>query len=222
MSNQIVNSSLVEQTRSILRDDIVSLRLQPGCRLTVDALAERFGVSRTPVRDALNALAEEGLVVVAPRVGYYVIELSLDDIREISGVRKMVELYAFPFASKNMSRDDVGALLEETLSVRDLPSHDKRRVFEQLDRKFHLEIISAAGNKRLVDFFMPIASFVDLMRKLNVRVDEALEEHIAILEAMYAGNMIPAQTLLEEHLDIVEQAIITSRSITEGTGTSNT
>ena len=56
MSNQIVNSSLVEQTRSILRDDIVSLRLQPGCRLTVDALAERFGVSRTPVRDALNAL----------------------------------------------------------------------------------------------------------------------------------------------------------------------
>jgi len=117
-------------------------------------------------------------------------------------------------------RNDVGALLEETLSVRDLPSHEKRRVFEQLDRKFHLEIISAAGNKRLVDFFMPIASFVDLMRNLNVRVDEALEEHIAILEAMHAGNMSLAQTLLEEHLDIVEQAIMTTRSISEGTGAS--
>ena len=70
----------------------------------------------------------------------------------------MVELYAFRLR-QNMSRT-MGELLEETLSVRDPPSHDKRRVFEQLDSEISFRDYFAAGNKRLVDFFMPIASLL--------------------------------------------------------------
>ncbi len=215
MKQLIISNSLAEQTRMILREDIVRLRLKPGSRLTVEALAERFGVSRTPVRDALNALAEEGLVVIVPRVGYYVVELSADDIKEISGIRKMVELYAFQFAIRNITTKRIETLLQETREVKSLPRAERRRVFEVMDREFHLELISAASNERLVDFFMPIATFVDLMRNLNVRVDDALEEHLVILEAMCAGDMVRARTALEKHLDIVEGAILQSEAVTD-------
>ncbi len=214
MKQLIISNSLAEQTRIILREDIVRLRLKPGSRLTVEALAERFGVSRTPVRDALNALAEEGLVVIVPRVGYYVVDLSAEDIQEISGIRKMVELYAFQFAMRNITNRRIETLLRETREVRLLPKTEKKRVFEIMDREFHLELISAANNERLVDFFMPIATFVDLMRNLNVRVDDALEEHLVILEAMYAGDMVSAKTALEKHLDIVEATVLQSDAIT--------
>lgn len=210
MNRVVVSHSLSEQTRGIIRDDIVSLNLKPGSRLTVDMLAERFGISRTPVRDALNALAKEGLVVVVPRVGYYVVDLAAEDIQEISGIRKMVELYSFQLAVRNFTQTQIGQMLQKTISAKSLPEFEKRKVFERLDREFHLEIIYAAGNKRLVDFFMPIQSFVDIMRNLNVRVDEAINEHIFILEAMQAGDMDAAGRALAEHLDIVETMILRS------------
>lgn len=213
MNKLIVSNSLSEQTRGIIRDDIISLRLHPGCRLTVDALAARFGISRTPVRDALNALAEEGLVVVAPRVGYYVVDLTAEDIQEISGLRKMVELYAFQLAVHNLTQGQIERMLHETVAAKALPEPEKRKVFEMLDRQFHMEIIYAAKNKRLVDFFMPIQSFVDLMRNLNVRVDEAIDEHIFILEALQSGDMEAAGHALAEHLNIVETMILASDAI---------
>lgn len=208
MDRCIVNTSLVEQIREILREDIVSLRLPPGTRLAVDSLAERFGVSRTPVRDALNALVEEGLVVLAPRVGYYVVELSLEDVEEISDIREMIELYALRRAMKTMRQSDITALLEETRALRSLGDDERRRVFEQLDRRFHVEVIRAAGNNRLYDLSARILALVDLMRNLNVRVDEALDEHIAILEAMQKGDAPLAQRLLQEHLEGVRKAIV--------------
>ncbi len=208
MEREIISSTLMEQTRAVLRDDIISLRLRPGEKLTVDSLSERFGISRTPVRDALNALVEEGLVTVAPRVGYYVVDLSTEDIKEISGIRRMIELYAFGIAAGNMDRDDVQSLLCDTLASKNLPAKERRATFERLDRQFHMDIIRAAGNRRLVDLFMPIASFVDLMRNLNVRVEEALEEHIAILQTVLDGDTDQAMHLLEEHLNSVESAIL--------------
>lgn len=208
MDERIVSTSLVEQIRGILREDIVSLQLPPGTRLAVDSLAERFGVSRTPVRDALNALVEEGLVMLAPRVGYYVVELSAQDVEEIADIREMIELYALRRAMKEMRPQDIDMLLKETRSVRSLSGDERRRAFERLDRRFHTEMIRAANNRRLGDLSARILALVDLMRNLNVRVDKALDEHIAILEAMQKGDAALAQRLLQDHLEGVRRAII--------------
>lgn len=216
MDERIVSTSLVEQIRGILREDIVSLRLPPGTRLAVDSLAERFGVSRTPVRDALNALVEEGLVMLAPRVGYYVVELSVQDVEEIADIREMIELYALRRAMKEMHPSDVTVLLEETRALRALGGDERRRAFERLDRKFHVEIIRAAGNKRLRDLSARILALIDLMRNLNVRVEEALDEHIAILEAMQKGDAALAQRLLQDHLEGVRRAIVSEMTRMKG------
>lgn len=208
MDERIVSTSLVEQIRGILREDIVSLQLPPGTRLAVDSLAERFGVSRTPVRDALNALVEEGLVMLAPRVGYYVVELSAQDVEEIADIREMIELYALRRAMKEMRPQDIDMLLKETRSVRSLGGDERRKAFERLDRRFHTEMIRSANNRRLGDLSARILALVDLMRNLNVRVDKALDEHIAILEAMQKGDAALAQRLLQDHLEGVRRAII--------------
>lgn len=208
MKSQIVNSTLVEQIRTVLREDIVSLRLKPGEKLTVDALADRFGVSRTPVRDGLNALVEEGLVVVAPRVGYYVVELTLNDIHEICGIRKMMEIYAMQSASESdVLLNRVDEMLEEHIRVRQLSGAIKQEAFEGLDKEFHNQIIHASGNGRLIDIFMRTNSFVDLMRNLNTRVETAIEEHISMLQALQRKDTESATRLLEIHLDLVEEAI---------------
>ncbi len=212
MDVRVVSRSLVEQIRDVLREEIVTLALAPGEKLTVESLAQRFGVSRTPIRDALNLLVEEGLVVVAPRVGYYVVKLSLDDIEEISGIRKMIELYALGLAMRNIQPGDVAALLEDTRATQSLRGAERREAFGRVDRRFHSDIIRMAGNKRLVDLSARIHAFVDLMRNLNVRVDEALEEHIAILEAVRRGDSAAAHRLLEAHLDAVRSAVIDALS----------
>ncbi|MGE5623553.1 MAG: GntR family transcriptional regulator [Methanocella sp.] len=151
MPKRIQKSSLVEQVRSALREEIVSLRLLPGQRLNVIALAEEFGVSRTPVRDALQLLVEEGLVVVVPRVGWYVCKLSDADIREIAGIRRMIELFSFGQALERLTPAAIDEMYRATLAVKELPAVERRRVFERLDRKFHVDLIRAAGNSRLLE-----------------------------------------------------------------------
>ncbi|MGE5507835.1 MAG: GntR family transcriptional regulator [Chitinophagales bacterium] len=210
MARQIRKSSLVEQIRAVLREEIVSLRLAPGQKLNVISLSEQFGVSRTPIRDALQLLVEEGLVVVAPRVGWYVVKLSDDDVREISGIRKMIELFAFDQARLPLAA--VEEMRRATLALKEVPPAERRRAFERLDRKFHLDLIRSAGNNRLFEFSARIHAFVDVMRNLNRRVDEALEEHLAILEALYRGDREGARRALAAHLDAVTGAILAARA----------
>ncbi|MCL4517393.1 MAG: GntR family transcriptional regulator [Firmicutes bacterium] len=208
MDRRLTNSSLVEQIRNILREDIVNLRLAPGEKLNVIALAEHFGVSRTPIRDALQLLVEEGLVIVVPRVGYYVVQLSAEDVREISGIRKMMELYAFNLAMQHLTPEKIEEMYQEALAVKDLPSEKRHPAFEKLDRTFHADIIRFAGNRHLLELSAKIHAYFDLMRNLNVRVEEALEEHLAILRAMRNGDVTEAQKMLEIHLDTVTKAIL--------------
>ncbi|MGE5576285.1 MAG: GntR family transcriptional regulator [Syntrophothermus sp.] len=208
MDGRIINSSLVEQIRNVLREDIVSLRLAPGEKLNVIALAEHFGVSRTPIRDALQLLVEEGLVIVVPRVGYYVVQLSAEDVREISGIRKMIELYAFDLAMLHMTPETIEEMYRQALAVKNLPGDKRRSAFERLDRAFHADIIRYADNRRLLELSARIHVFFDLMRNLNVRVEEALEEHLAILRPMRNGDVAEARKMLELHLDTVTKAIL--------------
>lgn len=210
MDRRIRTSSLAEQIRNVLREEIVSLRLAPGGKLNVVSLSEQFGVSRTPVRDALQLLVEEGLVVVTPRVGWYVVRLSDEDIREISGIRKMIELYAFEPALTRLSPAAVEEMHRATLAIRALPPAEQRRAFERLDRKFHTDLIRSAGNGRLFELSARIHAFVDVMRNLNVRVEGAVEEHLAILEAMRRQDVEGARRALEAHLDAVTEAILAS------------
>lgn len=216
MISHITKSSLAEQIRGVLREEIVTLRRVPGEKLNVISLAEEYGVSRTPVRDALQLLVEEGLVVVAPRVGWYVVKLTEEDIREISGIRRMIEVYAFEQALAHSDPVAIDEMYRATLALKDLPPAERGPAFQQLDRKFHTDLVRSAGNNRLLELSARIHAFVDVMRNLNVRVDMAVDEHLAILEARRRGDAAAARQALQAHLDAVTDAILLAMSRAAG------
>ncbi|MBE3597796.1 MAG: GntR family transcriptional regulator [Limnochordaceae bacterium] len=204
----VVNKSLVSQIHDVLREDIVSLRLAPGARIAVDAMARRFGVSRTPVRDALNWLVEERLVQLSPRVGYFVVQLTPQDVEEIADVRKMIELYALDRAFGRFEPGELEAMEQELEQTLALPDRRRREAFDRIDRRFHMRLIARSGNRRLQELAERIYVFVDIMRHLNVRPVEALHEHLAIVRAMRAGDRERATRLLAEHIDNVKAVIL--------------
>ena len=204
----LVKSSLVKQVQEVLRDEIINLRLKPGEKIHVDRLAERFGVSRTPVREALSLLVEEGLVELAPRVGFFVIRLSARDVEEISDVRKMIELYALDQALAHMTDEEIDALEQELLEAMRLPRDQRPGVFDRVDRRFHMRLIERSGNLRLQQLAERIYAFVEMMRHLNVRPDQAMSEHLEIVRAMRRRDAAEARRLLALHIDNVKAVIL--------------
>ena len=204
----VVKSSLVRQVHEVLREEIMRLRLRPGEKVRVDALATTLGVSRTPVRDALNLLVEEGLVELRPRVGYFVVRLTPRDVVEISEVRKIIETYALQQALPDFTDQEILAMEEELLSLMSLPPTQQAAAFERVDRQFHLLLIERSGNRHLGEVAQRIHAFVEMMRHLNVRVPQAIAEHLRIVRAMKRRDAEDASRLLAEHIDNVREVIL--------------
>lgn len=204
----VQSDSFVDQVYEIIRRHIITMSLKPGEKLGVDQLASSLGVSRTPVREALNLLVREGLVTVRPRVGYYVVELTPVDIQEICGIRKMIELYSLEEAAKNVPLEKWQELLQYNLDLVAYEEDDIRSRFFRADQDLHGTIILATSNNRLQEVSKQIWAFVDLMFNMNKRIGEATQEHIAILNALCTKDVNLAKQRLAAHINNVCAAII--------------
>ncbi|MBO8126963.1 MAG: GntR family transcriptional regulator [Firmicutes bacterium] len=209
MQEIVQSDSFVQQVYEIIRRQIVTMNLRPGEKLGVEQLASSLGVSRTPVREALNLLVREGLVTVKPRVGYYVVRLTPTDVEEICDVRKMIELYSLEHALKTVPAAKWQELLTASrVFLTDPQATEKRSDFFDLDRDLHGTILSGVNNRRLHEVAYQIWAFVDLMFNMNQRILEATKEHIGILEAILESDLSAAKKRLALHIDDVCQAII--------------
>lgn len=185
-----------------LRRDILSCRLAPGAELREAELAERFEVSKSPVRDALSRLVHEGLVVVMPRQGYRVAAISVKDVRDMFEYRAVLEAACARIAAENASDEE----------LRDL---DRFRTFDQArypdgftsyNRDFHHAVIRLCGNARLgraaegqIDQMdRAIAMSVDAMR--NRDPARVVGQHVEIIEALQRRDGRRASSLLSRHV----------------------
>jgi DNA-binding GntR family transcriptional regulator len=181
-------------------------------QLTVDVvykeknLAEDLGISRTPVREALLALSSEGLITFLPRKGLVVNKFSKQDIEEIFEIRESIELASVKKICRNHALLDFSQLkkgFEE--QKKSLSAQPDTTNFMNLDRKFHMAISELVGNSRLVSTMNNIRDKVHLMglRALSVegRMEEVIEEHGKIVEAVENGWEEEALALMEYHLD---------------------
>ncbi len=157
----MLKSDLAEQIYDIVKERIVSLQLKLGEKIDVQKLAEEFEVSQTPVRDALNKLSQHGLSITKARVGYYVIDLSTEDIEDIYDLRKMFEGYALESATKNFKSDELLLLKRKMEEIQEESSEKRKRAkFDTTDKALHSLIIKNSNNKRLRDLFFQIYDFV--------------------------------------------------------------
>jgi len=201
---------LTELVLEELRKAIFEGRLEPGERLRQQELARMLGVSRTPVREALQKLENEGLVANHSRKGFVVRRFRLEDIRETLVVRRLLEPKAVELAVPNITEADLEEAERIQRTMERLAEEGPYDELPALNREFHHLIFKACGNERL---FNLIKSLWDSYPRCGFSVFKAhsgrsFEEHRAILKAIRERNAELAAELSAEHLENSVQALI--------------
>ena len=187
-----------------IKDQILARRFGPTDALSEYKLAALLGMSRTPIREALKQLEQEGLVRVIPRKGVFVAEISVADIHEIYQVRQALECFAATVAAQRMEDTNIESLIRvseeaaERLAVR-----DPGKAFE-FDINLHQSIIKSTRNQRLAAILATLKDQVHRLRLLSVedvaRVSRSLAEHRAILEAIRSRDSDAAAAAMRTHM----------------------
>lgn len=191
---------------------IVTGELKPGDRLSDTELAARIGVSRTPVRQALHRLAQDELIVFDPRRGFWVRELTVDDIHELYEVRVALEVLALKKAAGNVDEKEMRSLIEQVGSLQSELSQGSIPHFLEHDFLFHNVLIHASGNGRLIRMLATLRGQVSIFQIRDTeypgRMERALEEHEAILRALLAGQSDLAVDLLASHIIAAKERVL--------------
>ncbi len=187
-----------------IREDILSGKYSENEELKETTIGAEFGVSRTPVREALRQLELEGLVKIVPNKGAYVTGISDKDTRDIYVIRSYLEGLAARWACERISEEEIESL-EEIVYLSEF--HEKKKHYDQLvelDNKFHESIYKASGSKILEHELTTFHHYLERIRKQSLqkehRAKESNEEHLAILEAMRKRDGDLAEQLAHKHI----------------------
>jgi DNA-binding GntR family transcriptional regulator len=200
------HTSLAEQLYQSVKRDIVEHRLPPETILTETTLAERYGVSRAPAREALKRLATLGFVRVVHRVGYIVTAISVCDFDEIFSLRLALEPLAVELAVPRLrdpDRSRLERLARQVLDISTFPSEERGALIAQLNADFHRDISRIAGNMRLA---RTIGGLIDELERFmhmlaySDSVSSLLDEHLTLLEEMSTGHAHAAAQLMRKQL----------------------
>jgi GntR family transcriptional regulator, rspAB operon transcriptional repressor len=192
-----------------LFDRIVKGTYSAGAWLREDTLAEEFGVSRTPVRDALRQLAQDGLVEVIPKRGSRSLGFTVDDLEEAFSIRRNLELLALERAIPILRLD---RLMDMRGRIDSLTDDDDPRLHAALDNEFHTMIMEAADGKRLNMMLRSLYRIMASFRELGFLDAEvrrkARTEHLAIIESLIARDGETAATMLRRHVDATKNRVL--------------
>jgi len=197
------NSTIIEKIYNILKKRIINLEFKFNQKLNVKKIAQQFGVSQTPIRDALNNLVKDELVVVRPRVGYFIIKLTKKDLYEIFEVRKMLECFALENAT-NLNCKKFKKYYEKVLEIKGrLSKFDNYAEYNILDRDIHSSIIEESRNMQLIKMFFRIYSFVQISQNFDrgKRSLKEIDNIILLLEKILNNDILNAKVILQEHLE---------------------
>jgi DNA-binding GntR family transcriptional regulator len=181
-------------------------------RLSDVTLAEQLGISRTPVRQALERLVQEGLVRSDPRRGFWTYTFTAQDIHEIYDLRGALEMLAVRLAAPRLSQEDIKAHLDALYAVRaDLDTRPVMR-FLQVDLRFHMFITRASGNGRLINTLSMLRSQLSMFQMQDTfyprRMEIALNDHEQVLLALLAGNVDEAANRLAAHIRNAKEGVL--------------
>ena len=196
--------SLREQITNALRAALVAGQMEPGATYSVPSLAERFGVSATPVREAMLDLAKEGMVEPVRNKGFRVTEVSDHDLDEVTELRMLIEVPTVGRIAQLASADDIARsrILAEEITkhaaVGDLIG------YVEADRLFHLDILSVAGNRRLVETVGQLRAQTRLSGLQRLAAEgnlvESAAEHLEVLTAIEARDSTTAERVMRRHI----------------------
>lgn len=205
--------SLKDKLYAEIKGDILTGKYEAHERLVLAALAEQYGVSKTPARDALQALHREGLVEIIPRVGYFVTAMTLKDMVDIFELRRVLECAAVELAIQRITDDEIDQLAAIDLNYTpgDLESCVR---YLRHHREFHYRMASASGNTWLANYVGELLDHVQrfIFVHLNMRDwnDDLREEHDRLIQALRDRDALVATREIVEQAEATQQALVTA------------
>lgn len=194
--------SLADAAYAQLRESILKGRIAPNTLWSDRELAAQMALSRTPIREAVQKLAAEGLVEVIPRRGTRVLPLRAEDVREIHQIAKALELEAAMLLAAMPAR----ILTPMTKAVLDMSAaldREDRDAWAEADERFHFGIVDGCGNRRLAEMYHRLRGLTDRARYFALHLRplpvQSAEEHGEMLKAIGAGNLRRLADLYQSH-----------------------
>lgn len=193
--------ALYEEVAELLRQRIFRRELEPGSWVDELKIAEEYGISRTPLREALKVLAAEGLVTMKVRRGAYVTEVSEKDLRDVYHLLSLLESDA---AGEVAAHGSEAAIAELAALHDDLEAaHNERDRFFAVNERFHLRLLELADNRWRLQMVSDLRKVMKLNRHHSLfkagRIEESLAEHRAILAALQSRNAALTVQRMREH-----------------------
>jgi DNA-binding GntR family transcriptional regulator len=219
---RIAPTALYQEVAERLRQRIFAHELTPGTWIDEQKLAEQYGISRTPLREALKVLASEGLVDLRPRRGCYVTEISRQDMDDLFPLIALLEGRCAAEAVKRAKPADISALKSIHEQLESAARDGRIDAFFESNQEFHKKIQELSGNRWLLSVIQDLRKVLKLSRlhslSLEGRLQQSLDEHRLIMAALQAGDAGKAEKLMHDHLLSGREALAKMRDGSTGQG----
>jgi DNA-binding GntR family transcriptional regulator len=200
-----------------LRRRIVEMAMLPGTRVVERDIAEEFGTSRTPVHEAVQRLADEGLIEIVPRSGTFVARIPLDALEEANLVRQALETAIIEKAAQRVTPDDTARLRDILAEQEAAIASNDFGAFHRTDERFHALLAELSGYPGVWPIIQQAKTQMDRYRQLTLplegRMAGVLEEHRAVVDAIEARDPAQAVAAMREHLDHVMPVLEITRKL---------
>jgi DNA-binding GntR family transcriptional regulator len=195
-----------ERAYNIIRKQLVEFKLRPEARINEVQLARSLGVSRTPIREALNRLASEGFVSLTPNRGFFVRSLSTEGMIDLYEIRSIIECAAFRLMCERASDEQIGRLRAYwDAIVEDYQDHAPDVILAE-DEGFHLLIAELSGNPELVSHLAAINARIRFIRRIHIEHrthdKRQIGFHSAIVEAALKRDVAKGVEFLRDHIEM--------------------
>lgn len=214
------HQTLREKILETIRDAILKGTLKPGEKVAEPDLAERFGISRTPIREAFRQLESEGYLTVIPRKGAVVAALSEQDVQEFYAIKSILEGYAAELAATRLEEKDIDKLEKLNARLKQLASEGDVKTFFRVHNEFHELFLKAAGNKKLYDLVLHLGMKFNRLRMASLSVEGRMSisvaEHEKLIKAFRKHDGVQAENLVKKTAAIGGEVLLESMTMAEG------
>lgn len=195
-----------------LRQEILTGKMKPGERLMEIHLANKLGVSRTPIREAIRKLELEGLVIMIPRKGAEVAQISWKSLKDVLEVRRALDVLAIELACERMAAEQLEALYKACEGFEEATKTKDTRKIAEADVAFHDIIVASTGNQRLIQLVNNLSEQMYRYRfeyiKDSSQHQTLVEEHKEMYRSIQSKDKKAAAGVVKKHIDNQEEAII--------------
>lgn len=202
--------SMTNAVLEALRNDINNCIYESGQFVTEAEISQKFNVSKTPAREALNYLCQEGLLDKIPRKGYIVKSLSLAEVQNLFQFRNILERASVELAVRYASEQELQTLSELARAKLDPAAEDIARQYHDLNNNFHISVAKLSRNPYLINALQNVLTllrrdlFTDMRRN---SLEKALEAHVLVAQAMIDRDLERALRITTDQIDVVERRL---------------